>query len=866
MELKKHAHPPQWMKRLFKWYCRPDRYEELAGDLEEMHALRTTRSKKWMADFGFGWDVVRCYKHYARRPDYVLDTSGALFKSFFKLSIRNMIKNKWSVMVNVLGLGFALAFCTICYLLYGYNREFDQNYNADEVFRIHAIRNGNGFTERYEITPLYLETLLEQDHSAVEDVVSCLLAPINLKKDKYYFQSDLFFVSPSWLDVFHLPLKYGSKEAFPLHGIYLSEENAMRLFGDVNPTGETLSLFYFGRKMKDVEVLGVFKRLPVNSSFQFEGMLNLKSLINHFEMDPNSWNTKGFNYGQYVKLSSADKSQEVEKHMQSYLEAHNEINSARKIDRFELIPFKDPSILESSPIGYVNYPFGFQEFLIFTVMAALILFIACFNLANTNIALMGSRVKEIGIRKTIGSSTLQVFSQFVFETFIVMVLAFLVALSFTNFLSDFVFDSYRSKIHLEDLNLTGILVFVLVFLLVITLLTGLAPALYSRRFRPITIINHRLNFKGLGITHYVLSVFQYSLAIAILIAGISFTQNAEFVKSRDFGYNPDNLMVIRLHDGQEYKVLKTELEKQPFSKDIFGSYHYLSGYCWSADLTIGNEQFEVDHYQVADDYLTQMGVKMIGGRDFETGNIQDIKQNVIVNEHFVNQFMQGDPLLQRIKVNDEYRTIVGVSENHMEDESFFSNQPNPIIYTATSDENKDCLFLRTHGENETEVLVQVEETWNELMDRPMVWHWQKEYAYFSTMQESKEVADIFLALALVAFLLSFISIGSMAHLHVTRQIKQISIRKVLGASSGDIITHINKPFFKMLSIAMIFGVGLGYFLSDAVLSSIYAIYSEVSFSMGIAIGLGILMIALMMIRGAIHRPLQSNPANGLRTE
>ena len=866
MELKKQPQPPIWLQKIFRWYCRTDRYEELSGDLEEMYVLRLNDSKKWKADLAFFWDVLTCYKSYARQSDYSLDTSGALLKSFFKLSIRNIIKNKWSAVINVFGLGFALAFCTICYLLYGYNREFDQNYNCEEVYRIHAIRNGNGFSERHEMTPLYLETLLEQDHSAVSDVVSCLLAPIYLKKEKYYFQSDLLFVSSTWLDVFDLPLKYGNKNAFPIHGLYLSEENAIRLFGDIDPTGKTLSLYYFGSKMKDVEILGVFETIPVNSTFRFDGMLNLESIVKQFEIDPNSWKTNGFNFGQYVKLSHQGKSSEVEKHMEGYLQAHNEINSARKIDRFELIPFKDPLIAQLSPYGYVNYPLGNQEFMIFTIMALLILFIACFNLANTNIAQMGSRVKEIGIRKTIGSSTIQIFSQFVFETFIIMLLAFIVGLSITNYLSDFVFNKYQTKVHLNDLNLLGILFFVLISLLVITLMTGLVPALYSRRFKPVTILNHRLNLKRLGFTHYMLSIFQYSLSIALLIAGISFSLNADFIKRQDFGYNPDNLMVLRLNDGEEYNLLKNELDNQPFTNHVFGSFHYLSGYCWRSDLTINDANFEVNHYLVADDYLSQMGVKMIIGRDFEIASSQDIEQNVIVNKDFADQYIQGDPLYQKIRINDEYRTIIGVASNYKEDETFVSNLPNPIVYTATTNDKKDCLFLRTNGENEADVLVAVEEIWNSVIDRPMVWHWQKDYAYLSLVQYTKEVADIFLSLSVIAFFLSFISIGSMAFLQVHRQIKQICIRKILGATLNDVLYVINKPFLISLIVSLILGVALGYFLSEMVLSNIYSLYQGISLSLGLFIGLGIVFVALLMIRIAIHQPINSNPVAGLRTE
>ena len=152
------------------------------------------------------------------------------------------------------------------------------------------------------------------------------------------------------------------------------------------------------------------------------------------------------------------------------------------------------------------------------------------------------------------------------------------------------------------------------------------------------------------------------------------------------------------------------------------------------------------------------------------------------------------------------------------------------------------------------------------MDRPMVWHWQHENAYQYSQAASAQVRDIFLALSGVAFLLSFISIAAMATLRVRSSIKQISIRKVLGANTREVLRLINRPFLRILLLSMVLGVTLGYFLSEAIMSSVFLVYASTPIIAGIAIGVGVVIFALIMVTGAAMKPIKANPAHGLRTE
>lgn len=856
--------PPKWAQRLFKWYCREDRFEELSGDLEELYEIHCERGSKFKANLSYCWNVIRCCKSYARKTDYKMDTSGALLKSFFKLSLRHMAKNKGYIALNVFGLGFALAFCIVTYMIYGYNREFDSVYSGENIYRIHAMRPGVTGLDRWEMSPLALEKELTSDHSAVKHAVSFLSANVNIGKGNYYIPSSLSFASADFVKVFDLPLKYGSKENFHQQGIFLTEAYATKLFGDEIPIGKTLSVYYFGRKFPDVEVLGVFEKIPNNSSFAFEGLLNIESLLSYFELNRSDWETHSFQFGQYVQLSSGEQKENVESFMQQFLAPYNAVNPTKKIERFELTPFHDP--IAETTVAYNNMPKEKDALLIFSVMAILILIVACFNLANTNVALIASRVKEIGVRKTIGSSSRMIFVQFIFETLLVMILAFFFSLSLTKIISDEVLSMRNQQFLLTDLDMTGVVTFVIIFMLLVTFITGLIPALYAHKFKPVTILNHRMTAKGFGITHFVLAIFQYSLSIAILLAGLAFIQNAEFLQKQDYGYDTENLMIIRVKDGNEYAQLKTVLDEKLYTKETFGSYHYLVGYTHDAQIKVDDLNTEVSNYKVAGTFLQKMGVTFAEGRNFREGSEKDITNHLIVNQYFADLYFQGEALNKKMIVDGDEKTIIGVINNFRDDELYSDYEPTLLIFTAVADIDKDHLLLRTNGEPLQEVHAAVETVWTEMFDRPLVYHWQHDYAYSSMIEGSEQLGKIFLWLSIIAFVLSIVSIMAMAALHVNRKNKEICIRKVLGANASQILSFVNRPFMKILAASFILGILMGYFLPDSILSTIYYQHIEISWIQSAFIGLGIVFFALFVVYITVLRPVRANPSDGLRTE
>ena len=862
--------PPKYALVLFRWYCRPDRVEELEGDLTELYEIRASRkeTKNWIVDLQFWWDVIRCFKSYSRKRKYLMDTSGALYKSYVKLAFRQMHKNKGPIIINVLGLGLALGFCMTVYMIYAYNWEFDSVYNSDNIFRIHGIKDEEGEKRHHESTPLPLEIALETDLASVEDVVSYCAENGIIKNGDQFISEYVAFASPGFLSLFELPLKYGTKKDLSNpNGLYITEELSEKMYGPGSPVGEIMTIYLNNNAKVDATILGVFEKIPLNSSFLFSALLSAEKYISSYDMDRNDWSNES-TFAQYVKLTSADNVASVDDHLRKYIPLQNEGVEHFKLEKFELIPFRDPIINDGDLYTrHTNSRMRLESKLIFTVMGVLILFIASFNMANTTMALISKRVKEIGVRKTLGSFNHQIFIQFLFEMLITMALAFIVALAMTNIMAREIWGLFGVKFFLQDIDLVGVSFFVAAFLLFCTLITGLFPALYAWKFQPVSILSHKQSLKGVGVLHKILTVAQYSFSITVLVAGIAFSQNVDFLKTMDYGYDIDNTLILEIDDRNEFVTLKEKIDKLSFVESSFGSHHNLAGVSGRELLEIDTLKNEVTSYKVGSHLLSQMEVRFQKGRNFYVGSENDVSKSIIVNRRFTDKYLNNTEALNKVvKIAGNRKTIIGIIDDYLDAEVFSDYKQEPIVFNMVSDTSYKKLIVKTTGIDQKEAESAISAIWANTIDRPFIRRWQDDIAQGGSAKASNQLRTLFLWLAGLGCVLSLIGIMSLASLNVVKKTKEISIRKVLGASLNQIILSINKPFFKILGLSLVFGVILGWFVTDSILSAIYLYYIDVSPITGIPVGLFIVIAALIITSIAVLRAAMSSPSEGLRSE
>ncbi len=862
--------PPKLALRFFRWYCRTDRQEELEGDLEEFFSRRINNGDPvWKARFFFWWNVFRCYKSYAKSKSQKNSIMLSLFKSYFKLALRHSWKNKWSVLINVGGLGLALSMCVFLYLIYAYNIEFDTFYkNTENIYRLHSMTFENGAERRNETAPFALESKLRNDISGIDAVSSYSGRTLDVKVGNEFFSEYVGIASTDLLEMFEMPLWYGSFEGFgeqPL--VYLGESRAKKYFGDEVALGKTLTL-YFGTGNKiDVTVGGVFEKIPLNSSFDFAMLINQKEYMQGREIDPNDWSNKRYE-GLYIK-ADASRLEQISSEINGFVPLQNEGHEERKVRRFELVPFLSPLVANHTlHRSYVTSRLRPQVYIIFTVLIAMIFLTACFNLANTSMAMIATRLKEIGIRKTLGSGSRQILVQFLFEMGIISALAFIVALLMANTTSDMILGLFTASFLLQDADLTGIILFVMGFLILTTIVAGLLPALYAWKFQPVSIMRKAVKLKGVNWLNRSLTVAQYSFSIAVLAAGITFSQNSDFLKDMHLGYDDDNMIDLNLGDAEYYDVIKQEVDQIP-GVTTAGTFNHVGVFGrWSSlkILQIDTLTEEVRHYAVGPGYLDLMDVGVVGGRGFIEGSEADQRETVLVSQSFADRYFgTEEPIGQLIRIGGDRKRIIGIVADIIDD-VYEDSELRPSVFALTTDENIRHLVVKVNSGQVEAVNEKLKEIWSTHLDKPYAGGLQEELALGQAGRDSRNLQKIFIAMAILGGFLSIVGIFSLAKLNVAKRIKEISVRKVLGASLKELLYTINRSFVIVLSIALIVGSALGYLISDGVLGLIYKYYIDVS-AMTVSIsGIFIVILSLITITSAIVAPANANPVVGLREE
>lgn len=860
--------PPRLALRILRWYCgQSARQEELEGDLEELFYSRLERENiPWKANLYFWWNVLRCYKSYAKSKTYRSSFMTSLLKSYLKLALRHSWKNKWSVSINIIGLGMALSMCMFVYMLYAYNLEFDSYYeNTENTYRIHSITSHNGKEKRNEFSPIALDDKLRNELSGINQVSSYFTQPVTIKKEAEFFTESAAVVSSDFSEMFELPLWYGSFDEFgdkPV--VYLTKPLAIKYFGQEFASGKELTIFFSNEKTLEVTVGGVFNDIPANSSFRFELLISQDDYLRTLKSDPNDWSNDRL-MGHYVTIAPNQKEQ-VTQSINEYVSIQNESREELKIARFELIPFEAP-MPSDMIIGatYTNGRTGKEALVVFTTLAFIVFLIACFNLANTTIALIAKRLKEIGVRQTLGSNRNQIIIQFILEMGVISIFAFVIAISSANFTSQSIMGLFGSSFLLQDVDLTGVVLFVIGFLIFTTLAAGILPALYAWKFRPVAIMRKSVKLKGVSWLNKSLTTAQYSFSIVVLIIGITFSQNAEYLNTMDLGYQEEDILSVPI-ENKYFAQVNREVAQIPGVFTAGASNHVgdFGRYSKRVSIQIDTATHEVRFYGVGEGYLDLMGVRIQSGRGFLKGSQE--KNTILVSQSFADTYLPGeDPINQVIKMNGERKTIVGITIDIIDD-VVKAAELLPTIIALTDENEFEHLVVKASSGDMHQVEQKVETIWRQYIDQPYTGILQKDFALGGADEESRNIQKIFIAMAILSSILSLIGIFSLVKLNIAKRTKEISIRKVLGSSVASLLFSINKSFLITLMLSLVIGSVVGFVLANSVLDLIYKYHVTASFLASTLSGVSIVFLSLIMIAGVALVPASSNLVEGLRDD
>ena len=791
-----------------------------------------------------------------------------MLKSYLLVTFRNLVKNRVFTLINIIGLGIALAVCIVAFFNHMFNYEFDRTHeNLDSIYRVTCFRDMQGREQEYGVIPATLGLEVKKDIPGIDRSARLARSGSPVKEGLDIFPTQISYVDPEFLDIFTFPILLGDKKSIENHGsVLVSSKMASMLFGKEYPIGKSISIVDQKNREHTYTVGAVYSDLPENSSFRIDILTHFDNFLLMFDVKDTDW--KFWMACFFIQVNDKSLLPSINQTLKQYLPVQNKAREDFKVNRYSLVPLDDVGESSRNIWSSSLYPSLHPAALIAPpVMAIFILLIACFNFANTSISTFSKRLKEIGLRKTFGGQRRQLVAQFMLETFIICIMALFVGLIIAEFLVP-AYSSLWAYMSIE-MTLTRYLffyVFLLLLLLVTGFVAGVYPAIYVSSFSPVYVLKGATPFKGSGKLSSVLLVLQFSISVMAIVMGIVFTKNAGFQKTLDLGYDRHKTIIVPVQ--QEYlQSFRNDILSDPKVISAEGTSNHLGYGSYRRPVKDSEKRLEVDVLDIGHSYAQTMGLRLVAGRLFdELREAADINNgSIIVNQKLVKDFDWKDPVGHTITLYDTTKlTVIGVVED------FFINgvwqAVEPAMLRIVPSNRYGLIAVRTNPEDLASVLEGISIKWKNLKTNSVFGGRLQE----DMMQEEKDIngsiMKVNIFLAAVATLLSLIGMYNLVSLDIIKRTKEMGIRKIQGAPFAVIMYLVSKKFLIVLVIASLIGSIGGYYMSIMLMDSIWDYFVEISAGM-LLFSTSVMIIATSVtVVFKITRAALKNPVDSLRYE
>lgn len=870
--------PPKLFLRFFRWYCHPKLADHIEGDLLEEYRERLQRRGKFFANSKFIFDVILLFRSGIIRPaegSQQLNSYG-MYRSYVKISARNLVRNKLFSVINIFGLAISMS---VALLLIGvlsdafsYDR-FHKNYP-----RIYRVLSQYQYLDNvdenfYASTSMKAAKAIQETFPGHEGVAILHRGfDGDFKHGETIVPMNGFWANDNVLNVFTFPLVQGNpatalKNPF---SVVITERAAKKLFGEKSPMGEVVVL----NNDKGYTITGIVKDIPEFSHMQFELLASLRTRDitekdNPYVMNwDNMWGTWVYvlmpeqadlaTFQQNLDNLSAKEDPSVKNtHIKLKLQAMSNIMVGEDVN------------------NQIGNTIGQDMIWAFVGLAFVVVLSACFNYTNLSIARALKRSKEVGIRKVIGAVKLNVVSQFVIEAVIIAVLALVAAMVLFVMLKPYFFDLNPEVMQLFRLELSpGMVLLFIAFALVIGIAAGLFPAMYFSRINAVQVLKGSLASRITGrlTTRKALIVFQYCVSL-MLITGtvVIYKQYGHFLKY-DLGYTTKNILNINV-GGNNADALLKELNELPEVTAISKSNIIISiGYWWSNSMKNPNNPEDsagVRMNIVDEHYLPVHEHQFLAGRNFNFKPAGTPGTEIIVNQQVLKRFniadqIPGKAIGQMVNVDGKDVMIIGVIKDFQYGRA--NNRKGDAVVFHYLDDKPGYLNVKISTADYPALQEKIQAIWKKI--DPV--HPYQAKLYDDEIKETYKGLDASIKLAgFIAFLAIIIaSLGMLGMVVFTTEtrVKEVSIRKVMGASEFGLLYLLGKGFFLLLAIATLISLPLTYLFFEQLLLPQLNNHLPIALPEMTVGPVAVLITALLMIGSQTIKIARTNPATVLKNE
>lgn len=857
---------PALFVKLFKWFCKPELYEELQGDLEEAFEENVRRLGVSGAKYIYRIEVLRMLRPSVIRIGQFYSKFNHLimFKNYFKTTIRSMMRNPLSAFINIFGLSVAIGICLIVYAFIDQDISVDQFHkNKYEVYLTTAFSNQDGELVQYGQTPTPLAQLLKEDFPQLTQVCRIEDANVILKYGDKVFHERVRMVDPSFLDMLTFPMQWGTAQSLTdPNSIILSDEMAMKYFGDLNPLGKDLLMKFDDESVKTFTISGVAEPFPKAHAIHFDYLVNFENIRRtDASYSSSDWNRSLA--ATLVRVKIPTNIAAVQRGMGKYKLLQNESNHDRLVESYSFVSIADLHEASNDIRTGISYGTRKEGWIILSIMALFILVLACFNYINIAIVSAAKRLKEIGVRKVIGANRSLVIFQFLAENLLVMSFAILFGLflAYSTFIPWFNGLFGRGlELVLIDLNLW---IFLMVMLLITGFASGIYPAFYISKFQVIGIFRGAIKFGKKNPLTKVFLTFQLALAFIAISGGVWMTQNKNYQINRSWGYQPSEVLYTDVPDQSAFDQLYAVMSQDPNILSISGSQQHLGHGLPDVLIDTPERQYEVSQFSVGANYFETMGLEILEGRSLKL-NLASDKRALVVNEQFVSNLTLVNPIGEVVKMDSLRYEIVGVVKNfHNWD---FDYKIEPALFKVADTEDFRYLSMKVRNGKQNEVYQALREQWmDHFPNTPFQGGYQEGVfaGYFDYMDSA---AEFMRALAFVAILLASLGLYGLVTLNISGRVREFSIRKVLGASLKNVAAIITRQYVLLFIVSMLIGAPAGYVLMETLLDTVFTYHMPMNYSGLIVSSVLLTGVLLITIYIQISKLSKANPVEGLKVE
>lgn len=743
------------------------------------------------------------------------------------------MKNKLFIITNILGMGVAIACCIVGYFTYEYDSKFDANHqNSKSIYRVSAVLEFKNTLTRVGYIPLPVGEIVNETFQDVKHSSRYYHSRSTFKREHDLFPSNLTYVDPDFFRMFSFDFISGrATDIEDKTSVFISESMAIRLFGTAQEAfGKNLTQVY-GTELKEVKVAGVFREQPMNSSFykpNGSSFMNFENFKDEFKAREDDWKLE---CTLFVKVNDGNRVSQVQRQLQRYVEANNKVRDDFQMKEFALDGFSSMAHTDRANRvkTWTSYAPSIAAVVGPIVMGALILLLACFNLTNATIAISSKRLKEIGLRKVMGSLRSQLIVQFFSETAFICLVALMVGLGLVHFLVaqwNVMWADMRLTPHYLDAP--AFLFFVIALVLLAAIMAGSYPALYISKFEPISILKEKLKFGGTNYFTRILLCLQFVISLIAIVSALGFLQNARYQRDYNLGYDALGSIIAFVDNQSEFDTYRNALQTNTKIVSLAGAKCGLFSKRVYEPVKYESQQLQVEIIEVGDNYVPTMALTILEGRDFHRESETDQKESILVSEKMVSLFGWQDAIGKEVIWRDTVKlVVVGVVKNiytrGLKDEP----EPTMIKYVLPSQYNQ--IVVGASASNVAAVNDFMKERWSQVFPNRLY----NGYMLFTNVQKvidvNTNIMSIYFFLGIVATLLSATGLYSLLSLNIIKRMREIGVRKVLGASVINIGWMVNKEFVAILILAAALGSWAGFQLTNIIMGSIWKFYQGINF-------------------------------------